>query len=237
MKEPAEPNASTWPAGLRIRAAILGYIILLLITWLTASDVLAAVCLVLLISVVLLPGLEARRLSAWLTWIALVVAVAVLTRAGQAHLVLDLVPIVVNLGLAALFAHSLRAPHTPMIARAIIAIEGVERLRLPGIAAYARWLTLAWTLIFCAQLVLFIALQFWWLPTLPAESPARAWAVGWQHVGGYLLPILFMICEYTFRRWHFRKLPHASPQRFLRQLVRNWPQLLRDAALPGERKS
>ena len=174
MKEPAEPNASTWPAGLRIRAAILGYIILLLITWLTASDVLAAVCLVLLISVVLLPGLEARRLSAWLTWIALVVAVAVLTRAGQAHLVLDLVPIVVNLGLAALFAHSLRAPHTPMIARAIIAIEGVERLRLPGIAVYARWLTLAWTLIFCAQLVLFIALQFWWLPTLPAESPARA---------------------------------------------------------------
>jgi len=235
MIPPAEPDASPWPAGLRIRAAILGYIILLLITWLTASDVLAAVCLVVLISVVLLSGLEARRPSAWLGWIALVVAVGALTRAGHAHLVLDLVPIAVNLGLALLFAHSLRTPHTPMIARAIIAIEGVERLRLPGIAVYARRLTLAWTLIFCAQGVLFIAVQFWLLPTLPMESSARAWAVGWQHVGGYLLPILFMICEYTFRRWHFRKLPHASAQQFFRQLVRNWPQLLHDAASNRER--
>lgn len=221
--------------ALPVRAAILGYVVLLIITWLTGSDALAAICLVLLASAVLLPGLRAKRPRAWLAWVVLIVFIGMLTAKGHVHLLLDFVPIAVNLGLAALFAHSLRAPHTPMIARAIVAIEGEDRMALPGIADYARRLTVAWVIVFCVQFVLFIALVYWWLPALPTESDARAFAVSWLHVGGYVLPMGFMAVEYLFRRWHFRHLSHSPPRQFFRQLVRNWPLLLRDAASPRER--
>lgn len=235
MNHRAEPaDSGDWMA-LRVRAAISGYVVLLIITWLTGSDVLAAICLVLLTSAILLPGLQARRLGAWLIWIAVIAVIGVLTAKGQVHILLDFVPIAVNLGLAFLFAHSLRAPHTPMIARAVIAIEGKDRLALPGVADYARRLTLAWVIVFCVQFVLFIALVYWWLPAMPPESDARALAVSWLHVGGYVLPMVFMAAEYLFRRWHFRNLPHSPPRQFFRQLIRNWPLLLRDAALPRER--
>jgi hypothetical protein len=61
------------------------------------------------------------------------------------------------------------------------------------------------------------------------EQAGHPWIQTWLHVGGYLLPAVFMLAEYAFRRWYLRHLPHVAPQVFLERLLRNWHQLLRDA--------
>ncbi len=219
----------------RRRASVIGmvvvYAILVFIAWLTASDALSAICVVLLVSGVLASALRRKSRGAWVAWLVIVGGVVVLTFSGHGRTALDLVPLAVNLGLAFLFGISLSKGHTPLIARAIIAIEGAERLALPRVEGYARLLTLAWTLVFATQAVLFVLLMSWWLPRLAIDSSARYWAMTWLHVGGYLLPAAFMIVEYVFRRWYLRHIPHVPLRQFLQQLVRNWPQLLRDSEL------
>ena len=220
---------------IRVMGMIAGYIMLVLIAWLTASDVLSAMCVVVLVSVVLAPALRRKSPGAWIAWLVIVGGVVVLTFNGHGRTALDLVPLAVNLGLAILFGISLSVGHTPLIARAIVAIEGAERLALPRVERYARMLTLAWSLVFAIQVVLFALLMSWWLPQLAIDSVAHHWAMIWLHVGGYLLPAGFMVVEYVFRRWYLRHIPHVPPRQFLQQLVRNWPQLLRDSDLRAPR--
>ena len=221
---------------LRVLAAIAGYLVLVLVAWLTGSDALSAICVVLLVSAVLLPRLRARSAAAWLIWGAVVIGVLLLTRAGHGRIALDLVPLAINLGLALLFGVSLLGTRTPLIARAIIAIEGRERLLMPRVAPYARMLTLVWTLLFALQTVLFAWLMFVSLPHSPIDSRAHAWTLTYLRVGGLLLPALFMVVEYLFRRWYLRHLAHVPPRQFLQALAQNWPQVLRDSGVPVERK-
>ena len=212
---------------------IAGYVCLVLIAWFSGSDLLSALCVVVLVSAVLAPGLRSGARGSWLTWLAVVGGVALLAGLGHGRLAIDLVPLAINLALGLLFAHSLTAPHTPMVARAIIAIEGRERLAMPRVAGYARALTLAWALVFLLQSVIFLVLLGWWLPMAAAEQASHPWVQTWLHVGGYLLPAIFMLVEYVFRRWYLRHLPHVAPQVFLERLMRNWHQLMRDAE-PGD---
>ena len=214
---------------------IAGYVILVLLAWFTGSDALSALCVVVLVSAVLASALRRKSRGAWMAWLVIVGGVAVLTFNGHGRTALDLVPLAVNLGLAFLFGISLTEGHTPLIARAIIAIEGAERLELPRVDTYARMLTLAWALLFGIQAILFILLMGWWLPQLAIDSRAYHWAMMWLHVGGYLLPGLFMVVEYGFRRWYLSHIPHVPARQFLQQLVRNWPQLLRDSDLRAPR--
>lgn len=212
-----------------------GYLILVAISWWSGSDVLSAICVVLLVSMLLASRLRTRSRGAWLVWTMVVVGVLALTVIGRGRLALDLVPVAINLGLAALFGVTLTGTHTPLISRAIIAIEGRERLDEPRVAGYARALTQAWTLLFALQAVAFLLLLFVWLPRLPADSAAHAWALTWLHVGGYLLPVVFMLVEYGVRRWYLRHIAHVPARQFVYQLARNWPQLLRDTDLRAPR--
>ena len=228
-------SAATTVRRWSLRATVAGYLILVLIAWLTGSDLLSAICVVLLVSAVLGARLRAGSRGAWLIWMVVVAGVLALTFMGQGRLALDLVPLAINIGLGALFGLSLTGTHTPLIARAIIAIEGHERLDQPRVAGYARALTLAWALLFAAQSVAFVLLMFVCMPSLPGDSRAHAWATTWLHVGGYLLPAVFMVVEYGVRRWYLRHLSHVPARQFAYQLVRNWPQLLRDTDLRAPR--
>lgn len=220
--------APTLAQRLRVVGLVAGYAALLLVAWLTGNDALSAICVVIPVSVVLAPRLRAQSARAWLLWVVLVGGVVAMTAGGHARTALDLVPLAINLALGALFASSLGPARTPLIARAIIAIEGREHLGLPRVAGYARALTAAWAGLFLVQSVLFIGVLGWWLPGVAGDDPAHAWLVAWLHAGGFLLPALFMLAEYGFRRWYLRHVPHLPAQLFLRRLVRNWPQLLRD---------
>lgn len=237
-KLPSELEPASNPRQrFRVIGLIVGYMALVLIAWITRNDLLSAVCVVLLISAVLYPRLRSHSPGAWVIWLLLVAGIVGLAFSGNGRVALDLVPLAINLGLSILFAWSLTNGHTPLIARAIIAIEGIERLHQPRVEKYARVLTGAWAVLFVVQVLLFAALMIWWLPQLPVESSGHRWAMTWLHVGGYALPAVFMLVEYAFRRWYLRHIPHVPPAQFLRQLMQNWPQLLRDSDLRTPRSS
>lgn len=227
------------PARRRTLVAIVigAYLLLVLAALLLAHARLAAACVALLVTAVLAQPMIARKPWAWVTWFIACGGVLALAVSGHGLLSLDLVPMAINLALATLFGLSLRRGHTPLIARAICAIEGPERLALPRVAGYARALTFAWAGLFLAQAVAFVVMLVWWLPSVAANETLHAWGLRALHICGYLLPVLFMACEYAFRRWYLRHLPHVPLPEFLHKLASNWHGLLRDSTQGTEGKS
>lgn len=165
---------------------------------------------------------------------------AVLT--GHAPLALDAVPIVVNAGLAWLFGHTLVAGEQPLIARMIAIIEEPHRLELPGVAHYARQLTLFWALLLAAQALLLLVLVMCVVPggvltSLGFASPwplAQTQVAWYTRVGTYLVPLAAMVLEYPWRRWALRHIPHLSAREFITRMIVCWPQLLRHREPPHE---
>lgn len=195
-------------------------------------DLLAAFALVTLL---LSPGLRRGSAVAWGLWLLGSVVLAALAVLGHGRLALDLMPVLVNLALCALFARTLARGREPLIASVIAALEGRERLALPRVAAYARGLTLAWAVLFGAQAVLLGLLVACAVPDgalaafgVPAPIPLRG--AGWHwylHLGSYASVLVFLVGEYAFRRRYLRHIPHASLPRFVGRLVRRWPTLVR----------
>jgi len=179
--------------------------------------------------------LLSRQRLAWAVWIVGSALMVFLALRGLLPLVLDLVPVLVNALLAWLFGRTLSAGRTPLIAHFIGVIEGPKRLALPGVAPYARHLTLFWTLLMAGQalfllILLACAVPGGWLDRAGLPSPWHVpafWAEGYAHVGSYLLIAAAFIGEYGFRRVHLRHVPHASLHRLALQLAVRWPQLLR----------
>ena len=210
--------------------AVLAYLALAATAVLTANGWLAVTCAMLLVTFVLARGLVARRATAWLAWFAVGTMLGWLAWRGSGGLALETLPVLVNLAVAWLFGHTLAAGRTPLIARAIVAMEGHERLALPRVAGYARALTWAWAVLMAGQAMLLawiVAARHGLFATAPGPL-----AGAYLYLGGWFMPALFMLGEYVFRRWYLRDLPHDSPQRFVRRLARSWPQLLRDSAAP-----
>ncbi len=190
------------------------------------NGALAAACAFALVVLVLASRLAARRTMAWITLVLVAAALVWLVRDGHGLLALEALPVLVNLALAWLFGHTLVAGRRPLVARVILALEGEERLAAAGVATYARALTLAWAVLLVVQAVVFA-----WL--LGARHglvgwPSRAFAEVWLVIGGWLVPIVFMLAELAFRRRRLPHVPHDPPRVFLQRLAANWPTLLRD---------
>lgn len=228
-------DASPAPASRAFAYGLLAYAALALAGWITGLtwlDVLAAFALVTLF---LLPGLRDRSAGAWLAWLASGAVLGLLAARGEGRFALDLMPALVNAILCSLFVRTLRHGREPLIARFIGVIEGPDRLAMPGVAAYARGLTVAWVLLFGLQ-ALALALLAALLPNGPLAAagwiaPAHAAAWRWYlHLGSYLVVCAFLVLEYAWRRWHLRHVPHLALPRFLARLARRWPSLLRSLA-------
>ena len=108
-------------------------------------------------------------------------------------------PAALNLGLAALFASTLRAGREPLIA----AFARAERGTLEAdLAIYTRTLTAVWAIFFAGA----AAFSIW----LAAASTPAIW--GWfVAVGNHIAVALLFLGEYIFRRWRFPQYCHASP--------------------------
>ncbi len=234
MNRLAPPAAVGTPASrshatrVGIAVVVIAYVALAALAVLSANGLLAVACVLLLATVVLARGLVAARPSAWLAWLAITALLGLLVVRGSGALALEGLPVAANLALAGLFGYTLLDGRTPLIARAILAMDGPERLALPRVARYARGLTLAWAVLLFAQAVLLVLVvgARHGLFAAPASSLASAYLF----LGGWFVPAAFMLGEYAFRRWHLRELPHDPPQRFLRRLAASWPKLLRDSA-------
>lgn len=207
---------------------------------LTHREVFPLLALAILVTLVMLPGLTRRQSGSWLRWLGLqtvLLAVAVL---GFADLLLEAVPVVINAGLAWMFARTLSRAR-PLIARCIVAVEGEGRLHERGVALYARQLTAFWAAVLAIN-ALVLAVLFLFADrsgalarfgAMPSFRVDAWWASAWLNVGGYVLPAVVFVIEYPYRRWRLRHLPHLSLSQMLLRLAANWPRLLRDQDTAG----
>lgn len=200
----------------------------------THRQVFALLALALLLTVLMLPHLLARRVASWLLWSGLLAGLLLSWRYGFAGLLLEAVPVLINALLACWFGRTL-ATAEPLVVRFVVAIEGAERLQQPGVAAYARQVTWFWTILLGAQALLLTVLllcadRSGLLPRFGIASPLRVpehAAALWLHLGCYLLLGLAFLLEYAWRRWRLRHLSHPGLHDMLLQLALHWPQLLR----------
>lgn len=189
----------------------------------------------LLLTLLMSPALASRRALPWLLWLGTIGVMGWLWLHGMVGLLLECVPIAVNLLLASLFGRTLRAANTPLIARFITAIEGPERLAVPGVAAYARHLTWFWTVLTAMQALVLTVLLLCAEPggLLGSLGVASPWPVpaglaqSYVHVGGYVLIASAFLLENVFRRWHLRHLPHPRIHELALRIAARWPQLVR----------
>jgi uncharacterized membrane protein len=201
----------------------------------THRQELSLAALLVLLTVVLLPGLVAGRLFAWAIWIGGSTGMLALASRGWLPVVLDLIPVLVNALLAWFFGRTLKAGRQPLIAHFIAAIEGPSRLALPGVARYARHLTAFWTVLLSTQALVLAFLLLCVRPggllaDMGVSSPLAVPAVlatAYSHLGSYALMVAAFLCEYAFRRVHLRHVPHLSLHRLAIQLMVRWPQLVR----------
>ncbi len=227
------PASST---ALRSGFLALLYLGLLAILFLSPDPRIDAGALLALVTLVLAPALVRRSAPAWRVWSFALVVGGTLLATGHASLFLHLVPFAIGTGLCVLFARSLARGRVPFIARAIVATDGAYRLAQPGVAAYARGLTVAWAVFFGAQTALALMVALFTVPdgalaSLGVASPlaldgSDAAAI---HLAGFGAVIAFFVLEYAYRRWHLRHVAHLPAHVFFARLARRWPELVRPA--------
>ncbi len=136
-------------------------------------------------------------------------------------------PVAVTLAIAAVFAFTLQRGRTPLIARAIAAVDGSQWLADPAVAHYARQLTRLWA----------VYLALW-----AAIAAAAAWtaAPAVSRIGTLGVPVAvaaLFVGEFVLRRWLLPQAPRRGFCTFTLRLIRHWPALLVDRESPGARRS
>ena len=137
-------------------------------------------------------------------------------------------PALIAAFVAWLFGRTLWHQRTPLIGRAIAAIDGPDQLDDPAIARYARRLTWLWAI---WQTALAVCGALIALHAHGAFAALPAWLPGPRLFGALILPgaiIALFLLEFAVRPY---LQPHAPRQRlfgFVRDLVRIWPRLLGD---------
>lgn len=195
----------------------------------------------LLLLVAWLPYVWRRHsVTAALVWIGLAALLLVPALLGHAVLALMALPVVFLSAASWLFARTLRRGEEPLVARFVRMIEGEARLDLPGVRAYARGATLYWAALLAALALLSLLIALCaqpggWLAMLDVPVPFAvsgsllAW---YPEAGCWILLLAGFVGEYLFRRWCLRAIPHPGVRRFVTQMVRRWPTLLRGGDVP-----
>lgn len=218
----------------RYSVLLLAYPALAIAGAVTQRPIFPLLALVLLLTVVMLPRLLSHRVAPWLAWLAMLAGVWLLSRYGVADLLLETVPILINAMLAYWFGRTLGSAE-PLVARFVVALEGADRLREPGVARYARQITWFWTVLLAGQALLLTVLLLCAAHSgllvrfgvTPPWQVSERWASAWLHLGCYVLLGAAFLLEYGYRRWRLRHLSHPGLHDMLLKLTLRWPQLLR----------
>jgi uncharacterized membrane protein len=117
-------------------------------------------------------------------------------------------PVVMNLGLAHIFASSLASGRTALITR-IARLERRGSLH-PELEAYTRYLTQAW-----AWLLRGLALNGFWLGLTASTATVLLFA----NTLNFVIVGLFFVAEYGYRRWRFRHHDHPPLLQLIRTLT------------------
>ena len=202
----------------------LGIIALALAGRYFGNTLLSAACLPALLLLLALSAPAALR--AGLAMLAAVGALAI--AAGFAEQALDATPALIAGLVGWLFARTLVGGRTPLIARAIAAIDGPDQLADAAVAHYARRLTQIWALYqgLLAVIALLLAVCAWRWPHDLVSLP------GPRLFGMVVLPLAvaaLALGEYALRPALLPQAPRRSLWSFVRDLVHAWPSILNDA--------
>jgi len=157
--------------------------------------------------------------------IGLAIGSTILIAFGFGEPLVDATPALIAGIVAWLFARTLVHGRRPLIARAVVAMDGPALLEDAAVARYTRRLTLLWALYQAslAALALLLALRARYWPSFLPQLP------GPRVFGVVVLPLAvaaLVVVEFALRP---RLLPQAPPRSlpaFARELVRAWPALL-----------
>ncbi len=184
---------------------------------------------------------RARRVAAWLAWLVVAALIAVPVAVGRPSLALAVLPVVCLAAAAWLFARTLPAGNEPLVTRCVRVIEGEARAALPRVAGYTRGVTVFWTWLLGGMAVvsLLFALCAYpggWLdafgvvPVVALPGSALAW---YPEAGCWSVLVAAFAGEYAFRRWYLRGVPQLNVVRFVVEMARHWPALVRGTAGPA----
>lgn len=176
-----------------------------------------------------------RSFAVGVAWIALAVLLLAPIASGHPEWAWMALPVVCFAAVAWLFARTLRRGREPLVTRCVRLIEGEQRVALPGVAAYTRGVTVfwAWLLAMLALVSLAVALfagPGGWLalagvqPPITLPESVLAW---YPDVGCWLVLVAAFAGEYVFRRWRLPDVPQSPPGRFVAEMARRWPELVR----------
>lgn len=200
------------------------------------SGALASVALGDIALILLLPGLLARRIGAWLLAIALLPALVLLSRSAHAQLPLLLVPVAFITMVALSFGRTLRGGRVPLITRIVSALDGVTAANLaPDLARYTRNLTATWAALLALLAVVNLLLALIAQPQgllagMGIASPVAVTEQQWSWFANgcnYGLMGLLFIGEYLLRKRRFPDRYHSFAD-FLRRMAGLGPAFWRD---------
>ncbi|MBS0486162.1 MAG: hypothetical protein JSS13_02375 [Proteobacteria bacterium] len=160
-----------------------------------------------------------------LIWLG-VLGLSVGAYASGNTLLRDALPVAVTVAIAAVFAFTLQRGRTPLIARAIAAVDGSQWLADPMVARYARQLTQLWAMYLLLWAVI-AAVAAW------VAAPAVS------RVGTFGVPMAvaaLFVGEFVLRRWLLPQAPRHRLIAFTLRLIHHWPALLVDRESPGSRR-
>ena len=144
---------------------------------------------------------------------------------GFGDTLLDATPALIAALVGWMFARTLLRGRRPLIARAVVAMDGPQLLEDPAVARYTRRLTLIWALYQAAlaAIALLLALCAWYGPQRwPALPGPRLFGVVWLP----LCVAALVLAEFVLRPRLLPQAPTHSLYAFVRGLVRAWPLLL-----------
>jgi uncharacterized membrane protein len=217
-------------------ALVVTYMILTHLATVLGSDRLALVAVSLLVFLFLVEPL--RRGCRWpyaVIAATLVVGVAA-AEFPWARIVLFFPPVLVNLGLAWLFGHTLVRPRMPLVERIIRLLHERDDIEDPSVWDYARAVTLCWTALFCfnatvCAVLALVAVPGGLLATLGVSSAFTVPTVYWSlysDAGCYVLTALLFLGEYQVRRRRFPWQPYRNFFDFMRRAIAIGPALMSD---------
>jgi uncharacterized membrane protein len=212
----------------------LGYLALAHAAAISASPGLALAAGALLLLLVTFAGLLARRPWAFAVLAAGALLLAWLHERALGVLPLYAPPVLLNLFFAWLFGHTLRRgpPLIERLARAMsVHVEPID----PALLAYARRLTLAWTLLFLLLAAVNLGLALLARPdglllAAGIEPPLTVSQGLWSlfaNLLNYVIVGLFFVLEFAWRKHRFADLPYRSFAEFCRRMARLGPDALR----------
>jgi uncharacterized membrane protein len=217
-------------------ALALAYPLLAHIASARQAPVLAAIALADIALIVLLEPLLPRRAGAWALLAAIAIALWWLARTPYALLPLLLVPVAFVALVAWGFGRTLRAGRVPLIGRIVAALDGIPHAALaPDLRAYARSLTLAWTLLLatlasCNLALALLAVPGGLLASIGVAAPVAVSEAQWSwfaNISDYGIVGGFMLLEYAYRKRRFPGRYHSFLD-FLRKMARLGPAFWRD---------